>query len=140
MMRVGGNNAGGSGVDAVIAAGGAGTASYQQLTILRAVVLVAGITALDREKPMMVIEELRSTEWASATFIGQRHEFDLRIEGDAAGVAAALARLTADLADHEIGLAGHIMAEIAVTPGRLRQRDTGTVAQALLIEALVIKD
>lgn len=66
-------------------------------TILRAIAELVRIGVGDREKPMMIIEDSRSTDWASITFTGQRHEFDLRFEGDADGVGAAVAHLRAAL-------------------------------------------
>ena len=51
-----------------------------------------------------------ATEWHSATFSGMRHE----IAGEAA-TSAALDRWLAGLAEAELPVAGHLVADIAVT-------------------------
>ena len=40
-------------------------------TILRAIVSVARISGVDRQKPMLVVEAIRAEDWASLTFVGQ---------------------------------------------------------------------
>ena len=124
-MRAGGTIAQATAADTMTAA----TASYHQMKILRAVAAVASLDGHGREKPIMVIEELRSQDWASATFIGQRHELDLRIDGKAAAVAAAASRLTAELANHEVPLPGYFIAELAVLPGVCARRTNVMVTQ-----------
>ena len=93
---------------------------------------------------MMVIEELRAFDWASITFVGQRHELDLRLDGDGDVVAAAMVRLGDELAAADIPMAGHFIAEIRVVQGARLPPDiaqpSGTVRQQLRVEALVLRD
>ena len=112
--------------------------------ILRGINALIRIGPVDRQIPIVVVEDIRSTEWASITFTGLRHEFDLRLEGEPDSVAGAIVRLVDDLADSELPMAGHFVAEIAVAtvaageaiaggePGQWRQR--------LRIEALTVRD
>jgi hypothetical protein len=82
--------------------------------ILRAIEAFARVESSDREKPIMIVENTQSTDWASLTFVGQRHVFDLRFEGEGAVVTAALAHLRANIGDIDIPLAGHFVADIGV--------------------------
>ena len=61
--------------------------------ILRQIGILTHAGARDRQKPMLIIEAIRVVDWASLTFVGQRHAFDLRLEGDADDVAAAVAAM-----------------------------------------------
>lgn len=112
--------------------------------ILREVQNLVRIGGNDREKPIVVIEEIRTTDWASVTFVGQRHELDLRIVGEADAVAAAMVRLAEDLAEHDIPIAGHFIAEIHVIPAMAVAasplQPNGHVSLPLCIAALVLRD
>jgi hypothetical protein len=112
--------------------------------ILREVEAMVRIGACDREKPIMIVEEVRSTDWASVTFVGQRHEFDLRLDGERDAVAAAMVRLADDLAEHEISIAGQFIAEIRVAPGDVTDGapalSAGHISMPLCIAALVLRD
>lgn len=112
--------------------------------ILREIGAIARIGDDNRQKPMLVVEEVRSTDWASLTFVGQRHEFDLRLDGEADAVAAAMVRLGEDLADADIPMAGHFIAEIRVLPGGApsfdRTAPVGHCRHPLRIEALTLRD
>jgi hypothetical protein len=90
--------------------------NHVHAAILRAIVAEAGTDESDREKPILVIEEIRSNDWASATFVGACHEIDIRFDGKAAAVAAAVDRLVSGLPERDIPICGHIVAEIAATP------------------------
>lgn len=81
----------------------------------------------------VVIEELRSRDWASLTLTGARHELDVRLDG--AGAAAALDALIAALPQAQVSMNGRILAELVVEPGTAD--DEGV---ALTICALVIDD
>ncbi|MCU0890739.1 MAG: hypothetical protein MUE77_03110 [Sandarakinorhabdus sp.] len=81
----------------------------------------------------VVIEELRSRDWASLTLTGARHELDVRLDGVGAG--AALEALVAALPQAQVTMPGRILAEIVVEPGTAD--DEGV---ALTICALVIDD
>jgi hypothetical protein len=117
-------------------------------TVLRAVAALARIDQPDRQNPMMIVEAVRVTDWASVTFVGQRHEFDLRFDGEADAVAAVLARLDDALGDLEIPLAGHFVAEIRAEPPGAAPADAAKVADPscdagsgrVRIAALTIRD
>lgn len=81
----------------------------------------------------LVIEELRSRDWASLTLAGARHELDIRLDG--AGAGAALADVAARLPHENILIHGQLLAELVVEPGTAD--DDGV---ALTITALVIND
>jgi hypothetical protein len=81
----------------------------------------------------LVIEELRSRDWASLTLTGARHELDVRLDG--AGAQAALARVLAELPNASLSIPGRILAELVVEPGTAD--DDGVV---LTICALVIDE
>jgi len=96
--------------------------------LLRALLARAGI---DRDR--ILLSEYRSTDWQSLTFIGERHEMELRVPGpDAHGLAE---RLTADLADTEFSIAGQIVADIGLERPPVRNLD-GSIS--LYLEALTI--
>jgi hypothetical protein len=83
----------------------------------------------------IVVEEIRSRSWASATFSGSRHELSLRVEGDGADGAAD--RFLGGLEGTEFEMRGHIMADIAlVSEGR---RDGGACV-TICLEALTVAD
>jgi hypothetical protein len=125
--------------------------NHREMAILRAVAGLAGLAEVsmaasgstvsleNRQKPILVIEEIRSTDWASATFAGAIHEFELRIEGIAAHVAAALEAL-AGLPDLEIPMSGHFVAEIGMVPGAQFNISDNMVSQTLTVNALTIID
>ena len=83
---------------------------------------------------MLSIEEIRSRSWASATFIGARHELSFRVEG--AGAGAAADAFLADLSTAEFVLRGHILADIALVS---EERRDGEDAVTLSLEALTVE-
>lgn len=112
--------------------------------ILRSINELVRIGLSDREIPIVVVEEIRTTEWASITFTGLRHEFDLRLEGDQDRVGAALAHLTDRLGEIDVPMAGHFLAEIAVATVAASEAIAGGApgqqGQRLRIEALTVRD
>ena len=112
--------------------------------ILRGINALVRIGAVDRQLPIVVVEDVRSTEWASIIFTGLRHEFDLRLEGEADSVAAALLSLADDMPEVDLPMAGHFLAEIAIAPGDPGQAIAGCTGghrvQRLRIEALTVRD
>lgn len=89
--------------------------------------------------PMLVVEQVTSRPWSSATFDGERHRLDLRLHGDAQTVGDALDRLIATLPDAEFEIPGQIVAEarlvsLSVDP------DPNVAALALVIEVLTVVD
>ena len=83
----------------------------------------------------ILLTSVRSTDWQSLTFIGERHEIQLRIPG--AGSGGIAERLCAGLGEAEFDIPGQIVAEIRVRGGPRRQ-DDGAVQ--LDIEALTIEE
>jgi hypothetical protein len=114
--------------------------NHVQAALLRAIASEAGLDADDREKPILVVEEIRSVDWASATFVGARHEIDLRFEGTTAAVTAAADRLALALPDADIPICGHIVAEIAVAPVNTTKQKVNISAGQLTVNVLTIVD
>lgn len=83
----------------------------------------------------VAVERSVSRAWASATFSGARHEFQLRIEGEDAN--AATDAFLCCLADAEFALRGHILADIALISDA-RGGDGGPVS--LRLEALTVEE
>jgi hypothetical protein len=114
--------------------------NHVHAALLRAIASEAGLDARDREKPILIVEEIRSVDWASATFIGARHEIDLRLEGTAAAVAAAAERLVEALPEADIPICGHIVAEIAATPVNTTEQKVNIPSERLRVNVLTIID
>ncbi len=119
--------------------------------LMRAISNLAQADALDREKPILIVESIESTDWASVTFVGEIHIFQLRITGVAASVADIFQRLVTQLPDAEIAMSGYFVAEIAVVADDEASGSDadvepvpalahGTSSQPVMIRALVIKD
>lgn len=114
-------------------------ACHVERALLRAIVAVAGLDSLDSQKPIMLVEQHDASDWASLTFVGTCHRFDLRLAGAAEAVDAVAARLAAELPEAEIVIAGQIIAEIAVTLGESLVSDN-MLSQKLIVNALAIRD
>jgi hypothetical protein len=97
-------------------------------------------TVLIGDAPMLILESIHSEDWASATFVGQRHWLDLRIAGYAQTVAQAGRQLHALLGEMEIAVQGHIVAEVVVTSVSTLIDNAGQTELSLRIEALTIAD
>lgn len=81
------------------------------------------------------ISALQSVEWQSLTFVGERHQLELRIAGHDASALAE--RITAGLAEAEFAISRNIVADIACT----REPEPGSDGSiTLCIEALTIED
>lgn len=98
--------------------------------LLRALLARVGI---DRDR--ILLTDFRSTDWQSLTFIGERHELELRVPGPEAGDLAN--RLVCGLSDNEFTIPGQIVADISLTGGPLHNID-GSIN--LQIEALTIAE
>jgi hypothetical protein len=98
--------------------------------LLRALLARAGI---DRDR--ILLTEFRSTDWQSLTFVGERHEMELRIPAPDAELLAE--RLTAGLSDAEFAIPGQIVADIGQEKPPRRNGD-GSIS--LFIEALTIAE
>jgi len=99
-------------------------------SLLRALIARAGVPA-DR----ILLTEVRSIDWQSLTFIGERHEFGLRIIGP--GASAIAERLWTGLDDAEFQIPRRIVADIAMAGQPALGRD-GSVSIA--IEALTVEE
>ena len=96
--------------------------------LLRALLARAGV---DRDR--ILLSEFRSIDWQSLTFMGERHEMELRVPGPNA--AELVDRLTADLADADFAIPGQIVADIGLEHPPSRNPDGSF---SLFIEALTI--
>ena len=96
--------------------------------MLRALLARAGEDA-DR----ILLTDVRSTDWQSLTFVGERHRFRFSIPGPAA--VDILDRLDGGLAEAEFEIPGHVVADVAIERlGEHARTDTLSVS----VEALTI--
>ena len=98
--------------------------------LLRALLGRAGV---DRDR--VLLSEFRSTDWQSLTFMGERHEMELRVPGPNA--EELVNRLTGGLSEAEFAIPGQIVADV----GRERPPSRNTDGSfSLFIEALTISE
>jgi len=98
--------------------------------LLRALIGRAGV---DRDR--ILLTDFRSVDWQSLTFVGERHEMELRISGrDAQSVAV---RLTDGLCDAEFSIPGQILADIGL---RQPLSNGGDGSVTIHLEALTIAE
>lgn len=114
--------------------------NHVHAAILRAIVAEAGLDGMDRKKPILVVEQVSSVDWASATFIGARHDFEIRISGNLEAVEDAARRLVTGLPDRDIPIAGQIVAEIGATLVNEDKRNVNMSVITLIVNALTIVD
>lgn len=93
------------------------------------------LTRAEVSRDRILLIEFRSTDWQSLTFIGERHRIQLRIPG--AGADAIVRRMTADLADVEFAISGHVVADIVLAAPIRRDADESISVE---FEALTIAD
>ena len=98
--------------------------------LLRALIARAGLTV-----NRILLTDIRSTDWQSLTFVGERHQLELRITGPDAMAAAR--RLCDGLEEAEFQIPRQIVADIAVI-GELRSSQDGSVT--VKIEALTVEE
>jgi hypothetical protein len=98
--------------------------------LLRALLAKGGI---DRDR--ILLTEFRSIDWQSLTFIGERHEMELRIPAPDAELLCA--RITAGLDDAEFAIPGQIVADIGLARPPQENPDRSI---SLFIEALTIAE
>ncbi|WP_439532303.1 hypothetical protein [Polymorphobacter sp.] len=89
---------------------------HVETALLRGISSAAKLDVGDREKPILAVEEIRTVDWASVTFIGARVTLMLRLIGTAHAVAEAFDALAARLPDWEFRIAGQIVADIELSP------------------------
>lgn len=116
-----------------------GAANHVAAALLRAVANCAGLTSSDRKKPIMIVEETVSTDWASATFVGATHCLKLRLEGGEAAMAEAFGALVG-LAEREIAIPGHIVADLTAAAGPTQNMNDNMIAKTLTVNVLTIVD
>ena len=98
--------------------------------LLRALIARAGLMVNS-----ILLTDIRSTDWQSLTFVGERHQLELRITGPDAMAAAR--RLCDGLEEAEFQIPRQIVADIAVV-GELRSSQDGSVS--VKIEALTVEE
>ena len=98
--------------------------------LLRALIARTGI---DRDR--ILLSNYQSIDWQSLTFIGERHEIELRIPGPGADIIAS--RLTDGLAEAEFTVPGQIVADIAIQSAPSHNSDG---SMTLHLEALTITE
>lgn len=98
--------------------------------LLRAFSARAGIP-----RDRILLTDVRSRDWQSLTFAGERHVFELRLAGPDSGAAAA--RLCDGLEDAEFSIPGQIVADISVAGAPTAEPDGSTT---VTIEGLTIAD
>jgi hypothetical protein len=82
-----------------------------------------------------LLTNVQTIDWQSLTFVGERHQFHLRVTGsDSAPIGDCLC---AGLEDAEFNIKGQIVADIAVVGGPVRASD-GSIT--LTIEALTVAE
>ena len=96
--------------------------------LLRGVLARGGV---DRDR--ILLTEFRSTDWQLLTFVGERHDFQLRVAG--ADASAILSQILTGLDEAEFEIPGHLLADIAVAQEPCRQGD-GSMTVGL--EALTV--
>ena len=96
--------------------------------LLRSLLNRAGV-----ERSRILLSDFRSVDWQSLTFVGERHEIELRIPGPDAGAVGE--RIHARLAEDELDIPGHVVADIQLARTPAHHRDG---AITLEIEALTI--
>ena len=98
--------------------------------LLRALIARAGVP-----RDRILLSHWHSVDWQSLTFVGERHEIELRITGPDSTKAAG--RLTNGLAEARFDIPRQILADIKLVNGPSKQPDGST---SLNIEALTIAD
>jgi hypothetical protein len=98
--------------------------------LLRALVARSG-AARDR----ILLINVKSVEWCSLTFSGERHSIELRVSPPNSDAIAN--RMCAGLEDAEFCIPNLIVADIAVTDTSYRSADGSTL---VTIEALTVAD
>lgn len=88
-----------------------------------------------RDRDRILLTSVRSVQWQSLTFVGERHVIALRIMGEGADTVAE--RLTHGIEDAELAVSGHIVADVLVSSPA---RDDGDGSISVELEALTIEE
>jgi phenylpyruvate tautomerase PptA (4-oxalocrotonate tautomerase family) len=116
------------------------TIGHVATALLRQIEALVRIDGQDREKTILIIEDVEAIDWASLTFVGQRHVLELRIEGEKDAVAAALARIETGLPELEVSIPGHFVAELRAEARPVADTEIIGLVRSLRVEALVLRD
>ena len=114
--------------------------NHAEAALLRAILAENDGQDEDCEKPALIIEDIRSASWASATFIGQTVAIAVRCQGSSDDVAKAMRRMVENLPDREITIAGFIVADLAVSEGATKVLDDSIISKSFTVNALVVCD
>jgi hypothetical protein len=98
--------------------------------LLRALIARAGVP-----RDRILLTDVRSTDWQSLTFAGERHELELRVTGPNSW--EIIERMSAGIEDAEFDIRGQIVADIALAGKPVRGDDGST---SLKFEALTVTD
>lgn len=98
--------------------------------LLRALIVRAGVP-----RDRILLTDIRSTDWQSLTFEGERHELQLRVTGPHSCEVAE--RMSAGIEDAEFNIPGQIVADIALAGKPVRNDDGST---SLKFEALTVAE
>lgn len=79
------------------------------------------------------IEDSHMVPWASATFVGARHEVVLALSGEDAGLRAEL--LGAMLPEKEFRIPGHVVADVVVDRREIEGQEARLMLSVLTIES-----
>jgi hypothetical protein len=82
-----------------------------------------------------LLTEVRTIEWQSLTFTGERHEISLRVPGP--GSSQIVERMCAGLEDAEFSISGVVVADIGVA-GEPSHGLDGSIS--LVVEALTVSN
>jgi hypothetical protein len=83
----------------------------------------------------ILLTDVQTIDWQSLTFVGERHQFHLRVPGGDS--SAVVERMCGGLEDAEFSISGQIVADIAVVGEPIRATD-GSIT--LTIEALTVAE
>ena len=98
--------------------------------LLRALIARAGVP-----RDRILLTDIRSTDWQSLTFAGERHEMQLRVTGP--GSPEIAERILAGIEEAEFNIPGQIVADIALAGMPVRSND-GSIS--LRFEALTVAE
>lgn len=98
--------------------------------LLRELIARAGVP-----QNRILLTDVRSIDWQSLTFIGERHELHLRIAPPRSADIGR--RMCENLEDADFNIPGHIVADVAVRAGPEKSVDGSTL---LTVEALTIQE
>ncbi len=109
--------------------------SQLESALLRGIAAAAELDGADRQKPILIIEEIQSHDWASVTFVGARHSFTLRLDGHEDGVDEALQALALRLPDWEFRISGHIVADVEMAEATCAESEAACAMPASINRA-----